>query len=113
MLKQFVVILILFVFLFTAYKVMRHKKGSEIDHTYFRQLEVNNIITEVAISRKTEIKIQGIKEWIRVGGCKLVLSENQNEPIEYFLKGDSIIKKSNSNNFLLVRKSEKYNWEIE
>ena len=113
MLTQLIVVLILIVFLFNAYKVMMHIKNTEIDHTYFRKVEINSIIVDVAISRKTEIKILGIKDWIRVDGCKLVLSENQNEPTDYFLKGDSLIKMSNSNNFLIIRKSEKYNWIIE
>lgn len=110
---EFLVILFLSLFLFTLYKVLNHEKNTEIDHSYFRGLEIKSIITDVAIGRKTEIKIIGINEWIRVGGCKLVLLDKQNAPTDYFLQGDSLIKKSNSNNFLIIRKSEKFNWVIE
>ena len=113
MLVLILIFVVFVVFLYNAYKVVRYTKDTQIDHTYFKELEVNSIITDVAISRKTEIKILGINEWIRVGGCKLELSKNQNEPTDYFLKGDSIIKKKNSNIFHLIRKSEKYNWVIE
>lgn len=84
----------------------------KLDHSYFKKIKINSVITNVAIGRTLEIKILGINEWIRAGGCKLELSENQIELKESFLEGDSIFKIENSNKFIIIRNSEKFNWTI-
>ncbi len=106
-------VIIGFVFLITITNVITFNNDQKIDHSYFIHLGLNSTIKDVAISRKTEIKISGVNGWIRVGGCKLELSKNQGDPKEYFLIGDSIIKERNSNHFLIIRNKEIFSWYIE
>jgi len=104
---------VIILFLFSLTKVNNYKKKSEVNHDVLRSLELNTVITDVAIGRQLEIKIYGIRNWIRVGGCKLNLKKNQQDPKEYYLKGDSIVKDANSSLFIIKRGNEKFNWEID
>lgn len=104
---------IMILFLFTLNKVNNYKKETEISHDVLRSLELNTVITDVAIGRQLEIKIYGIMNWVRVGGCRLNLKKNQRAPKEYYLKGDSIVKDANSSLFIIKRGNEEFNWVIE
>ena len=104
---------VILLFVFTLIKTLNYKKETEVNHTPLIKLELNTIITNVAIGRQVEIKVKEDDEWLRVGGSKLNLEKNQKEPKEYYLKGDSIIKAANSKFFVTKRGDQKFNWTIE
>jgi len=81
------------VFIYNLFKTIKYQSDTKIDHSFFKKIALNSIITNVVIGRKTNVKILRVTEWIRIKGCKLELSQNQKDPKQYFLKGDSIIKK--------------------
>ena len=116
--KKIIVIITLvclggFVFLFNAIKTIKYVRNSQLNNTDLKRMEIHDRIINVAISRKLEIKVKGSNDWLNIGGSRLILCENQKEPKDYFLKGDSISKKVNSDTFIILRKDEKFNWVLD
>lgn len=104
---------VILLFVFVLSKTIDYEKETKVDHATLRSLELNTIITDVAIGRQLEIKVKDNDKWLRIGGSKLNLEKNQHKPKEYYLKGDSIIKGGNSTFFVIKRGDQKFNWTIE
>ena len=102
-------IVVLFLFLINwVFKAIETPGRSMYNYSDTKKTKLNGIVTNVQISRHTEIDVDDIYYNLMLASRTKNLENHQNN--NFVLKGDSIIKNANNDTFTIIRDRIRYTY---